>query len=74
MFGYEAQFARNAILLALARLALGQQLEVFVEHLHVILTSADIASEGGNGETGLDLVGPDDDALQDDQTADQGGV
>lgn len=74
MFGHEAQLAGDVILLALARLALGQQLEVFVENLHVILTPADIAGEGGDREAGLDLVGPDDDALQDHQTADQGGV
>jgi hypothetical protein len=74
MLWYEAQLAGNAILLALARLALGEQLEVLVEDLHVVLTSADIAGECGDGEAGLDLVRPDDDALQHDQTADEGGV
>lgn len=74
MFGYEAQLAGYVVLLALAGLALGQQLEVFVEHLHVVLRSANITSESGNGEAGLDLVGPDDDALQHYQAANQGRV
>ena len=74
MFGYEAQLASNSILLAFSRLAFRQQLEMLIENLHVILRPADIASKGGNGEARLDLIGPDDDALQCYQAADKGGV
>ena len=66
MFGNEAEFPCNVILLAFFRLANRQWMEAIIENLHIILRSTHIASISRNRQSRFDLFSSDNNSLEND--------
>jgi hypothetical protein len=64
MFGDEAEFPCNVILLAFLRLANRQWMEAIIENLHIILRSTYIASIRRNRQSRFDLFSSDNNSLE----------
>lgn len=68
--GEKGQFAANFILDAFFGVAFVKRFVVVPQHFQVVFTAADVAGEGGNGNFGFDVAGPNNDGFNDHQRSD----